>query len=148
MLGHLRVAACLLALTVAGCGGDQRDPIRDVKYGMTKERVMAIMGEPDRKERSAPAIECWFWGGSAERGPHSNVCFEEEEAALIVPAPDSTDGQWPRVRRAMSPQAGAGASRAAAGLRLTLGDFSRLSSPRARDSGCQRRGRDSNPRGT
>lgn len=85
--GRLAIAACALTLGLAGCGGDQRDPVEDVDYGMTKPQVRAIMGEPGRTERSASETECWYWGGSATRGPHSGVCFTSGEVSLIVPSP-------------------------------------------------------------
>lgn len=82
-----QIVTCALALTVAGCGG-QHEPIQNVTYGMTKEKVREIMGKPDRTERSAAGTECWYWGGSATRGPHSGVCYTEGEVSLIVPAPE------------------------------------------------------------
>jgi hypothetical protein len=63
------IAASVLTITLAGCDGDERDPINDVNYGMTKAKVKAIMGQPRGTERPASETECWYLGWLRDTRP-------------------------------------------------------------------------------
>jgi hypothetical protein len=74
------IVGCLIALVVAGCGGEGR-PINSVEEGMSRREVRELMGPPDHVEYG-----CWVWGDFSAKLPHADaaVCFANGHAVLVI----------------------------------------------------------------
>jgi hypothetical protein len=73
----LAVAAVILALTAAGCGGAS-GPLQGVTTGMTAKAVRAKAGPPFRIDRANPRNpDCWVYGKTLA------VCFKRGRADYV-----------------------------------------------------------------
>jgi hypothetical protein len=80
-----------ITLAFVGCGRTDSDRFSKVDYGMSREEVREIMGEPDIVRKEKTGDTCWGWGGSEQppRGPSYVACFDTVGVIFLLPPPES-----------------------------------------------------------